>query len=117
MRRTQVWALLLAGLTVAVPIVVPLLVRGAGDLEVWAAIGVVLALGVPGVLAGVLLALSEGRWARWSALVLSLLFLLIAVATAGFLAGYLHLPTALGLIVLSVIALRHDSARAADARA
>lgn len=115
MRRVRVWALLLAGLTVAVPVVVPLLVHGTGDPGVWSAIGLVLLLGAPGVLAGLLLALSEARWARWSALALSLFFLLIALATAGFLAGYLYLPMALGLVILSVIALRQGSARTAGA--
>ncbi len=117
MRRVRVWALLLAGLTVVVPIGVPLLVRGTGDPGVWSAIELVLMLGVPGVLAGLLLALSEARWARWSALALSLLFLFVALATAGFLAGYLYLPMALGLVILSIVALRYGRTRTAGAGA
>ncbi len=114
MRRVQAWALLLAGLMVAVPIVVPLLVRGTRNPGVWSGIGLVLMLGAPGVLAGLLLALSEARWARWTALALSLFFVFVALAMAGFLAGYLYLPMALGLVILSVIALRHGSTRTAD---
>ena len=108
MRTIRFAALLLAGLSIIVPVGTVLAVRGVHDPELWTILATTLLLGLPGVAAGLLLALSQARWARWSALLLSLLFLAVARGTAALLAGYLYFPAALGLVALSIIALWRD---------
>lgn len=111
MRTIRFAVLLFAGLSIIVPVGTVLAVRGVHNPELWTILATMLLLGLPGIAAGLLLALSQARWARWSALLLSLLFLAVALGTAGFLAGYLYFPAALGLVVLSIVALWRDGQR------
>ncbi len=111
MRTIRFAALFLLALTVILPVGIVLAVRGVRDPELWTILATTLLLGSPGIAAGLLLALSRARWARWSALVLATLFLVIALVTAGFLAGYLYFPAALGLVVLAIVVLWRDGQR------